>query len=67
MLRLEDELKHKDELIQILKIDKEETSVREKELDGKIKEGERRVAEKEKAIKKLEEDIKIYKFDNRQL
>ena len=67
MLRLEDELKHKDELIQILKIDKEETSVREKELDGKIKEGERKVAEKEKAIKKLEEDIKIYKFDNRQL
>ena len=66
-IKLEEELKHKEEMIQLLKIEMEERIAKEKNLDTKIKEAETKSQEKEKVIHRLEDEIKNIKFDNRQL
>lgn len=65
--KLQEDIKHKDDLIQILKIEKEEAAIRERQLEASVKEVEKKAAEKDKVIQKLEEDIKIIQFDNKQL
>jgi hypothetical protein len=51
--KLQEELRHKDDLIEILKIEKEEATQREKQFDAKIKEVEKKIGEKDKALSML--------------